>query len=422
MKFQYFILSIAFVLQTSFSAGAQLLPRVKPELAGMDSHRMAYADSAILRSIAAGETPGAVLAVVRFGKLAYLKAYGNRQVHPSTLPMTENTVFDLASVSKSVSTAISAMILVERGLLRLSDPVSFYIPGFQPWEDTTSHQKTSIRIIHLLTHSSGLPAYASVAELQKQYATPNPDGMIQHIAGVQRLSPPGTQFRYSCLNFISLQRVIENISGKSLQTFAQENIFKPLGMKHTDYNPTGETLALAAPTENNQAPAGTVHDPLAQVMNGGISGNAGVFSNAEDLAILSAMLLNNGELNGIRILSPLTVKTMRTIPDGYQDFGRTLGWDLSSAYSSNRGDLFGAEIYGHTGFTGTSLVIDPETQTAIILLTNSVHLETGNVIRLRSVVANAVAGAIVSVDEKSIAQSSGIRRSLWRKRSPDKNM
>jgi len=393
-KYRSFFLTLTIALLAFFVAKAQPLPHVTPELAGMDSHRLAYADSAILRSVEAGETPGAVLAVVRFGKLAYLKAYGNRQVHPSTLPMTENTVFDLASVSKSISTAISVMILVERGLLRLSDPVSLYIPGFQPWEDTTTRQKSGIRVIHLLTHSSGLPAYASVEELQKQYVTPNPDGMIEHIAGVGRLSPPGMQFRYSCLNFITLQRIIENISGKSLQTFAQENIFKPLGMKHTDYNPTGETLALAAPVDNT-SPAGTVHDPLARIMNGGISGNAGVFSNAEDLAILAAMLLNNGELNGIRILSPLTVKKMCTIPDGIQDFGRTPGWDISSAYSSNRGDLFGAAMYGHTGFTGTSLVIDPETQTAIILLTNSVHIETGNVIRLRSVVSNAVAGAIV---------------------------
>ena len=392
-------LTIVLFLHAFFLTKAQSLPRVTPETAGMDSRRLAYADSAILRSIAADEIPGAVLAVVRFGKLAYLKAYGNRQIHPSPLPMNENTVFDLASVSKPVSTAISAMILIERGLLRLSDNVSLYISGFQPWEDSISGRRTGISIIHLLTHTSGLPAYASLEDLQKQYTTPNPDGMIEHISKVQRLSAPGRQFRYSCLNFIALQRVIETISGKSLQVFAQENIFKPLGMNHTDYNPLGETLTLAAPTDRNDTPTGTVHDPLARVMNGGISGNAGVFSNAEDLAVLAAMLLNNGELNGARILSPLTVKAMRTIPVGYEIFRRTLGWDSSSAYASNRGDLFGQEMYGHTGFTGTSLVIDPETQTAVILLTNSVHIKTGNVLRLRSIVANTIAGAIVKLEE-----------------------
>ncbi len=390
-------LTLILLMQVFFLTNAQPIARVTPESAGMDSHRLAYADSAILRSIAAGETPGAVLAIVRSGKLAYLKAYGNRQIEPEPLPMTENTVFDMASLSKVMSTAISAMILLERGLLRLSDNVSFYIPGYKPWEDSITRQKTEIKVIHLLTHTSGLPAYASVEELQKQYVTPNPNGMIEYIANVQRLSAPRKQFRYSCLNFITLQRIIETISGKSLQVFARENIFKPLGMNHTDYNPLGETLDWAAPTEQDKTPTGTVHDPLARVMNGGVSGNAGVFSNAEDLAILSAMLLNNGELNGIRILSPLTVKAMRTIPEGYEELGRTLGWDLSSAYASNQGDLFGPAMYGHTGFTGTSLVIDPESQTAIILLTHSVHLETGNVIRLRSVVANAVAGAICQI-------------------------
>jgi len=391
-------LSLALCLQAFFVMESQPLLRVTPEQAGMDSQRLAYADSAILRSIAAGETPGAVLAIVCNDKLAYLKAYGNKQVNPSLLPMTENTVFDMASVSKVMSTAISAMILIERGFLRLSDNVSLYVPGFKPYSDTISGRKVEIKIIHLLTHSSGLPAYASIDELKKQYTTPNPNGMIEHICNVERLSAPGRLFRYSCLNFITLQRIIENVSGKSLQVFAQENIFKPLGMKHTDYNPLGETLYWSAPTEVDNVPTGTVHDPLARIMNGGVSGNAGVFTNAEDLAILAAMLLNNGEVNGVRILSPLTVKAMRNIPDGFEDFGRTLGWDKSSGYASNKGDLFGESMYGHTGFTGTSLIIDPETSTAIILLTNSVHLSTGNVIRLRGIVANAVAGAVVRED------------------------
>ncbi len=394
------ILFISVLLVRIFSfAEAQPLPRATPESAGMDSRGLAYADSAIMRSIEAGETPGAVLAVVRFGKLVYLKAYGNKQTHPQPVPMTENTVFDLASVSKPISTAVSAMILIERGLLRLSDNVSLFVPGFQGWTDSVTGRKTEIKVIHLLTHTSGLPSYASVEELQKQYVTPNPDGMIEHISNVKRLSAPKTQFRYSCLNFITLQRIVEIVSGKSLQAFARENIFGPLGMKHTDYNPVGETLDRAAPTEPDKTPTGTVHDPLARVMNGGVSGNAGVFSDAEDLAVFAAMLLNDGELNGVRILSPLAVKAMRTVPAGYEEFGRTPGWDAISAYSSNKGDLFAGNTYEHTGFTGTSLVIDPETQTAVILLTNSVHLETGNTVRLRGLVANAVAGAVRQMSE-----------------------
>ncbi len=170
-------------------------------------------------------------------------------------------------------------------------------------------------------------------------------------------------------------------------------------MIHTDYNPTGETLAWTAPTEKQEGGSvllGKVHDPLARIMNGGISGNAGVFSNAEDLSILAAALQNGGELNGVRILSPQTALAMRTVPKGYEKFGRTLGWDANSSYASNNGDLFSKSTYGHTGYTGTSIIIDPETDTSVILLAHRVHPEDkGGVVRLRALVANIVAGAII---------------------------
>jgi CubicO group peptidase (beta-lactamase class C family) len=377
---------------------AQPIPKVQPESVGMSSKQLALADDAINEAIADKTIPGAVLAVVRNGKVAYLKAYGNKQVYPTVAPMTENTVFDLASVSKTVSTAISTMILIERGQLRLNDNVPMYIPNYQPWVSADGKKK-NIRIIELLTHTSGLPSYADVAQLQKKYKTPNPDGMIEHIATVKREAEPGTRMTYSCLNFITLQRIVETISGQTLQEFSQENIFKPLGMAHTDYNPTGETLAWTAPTEKQKDGSvilGEVHDPLARIMNGGISGNAGVFSNAEDLCILAAALLNNGEINGVRILSPQTVKAMRTVPKGYEKFGRTLGWDANSSYASNSGDLFSNSTYGHTGYTGTSIILDPETNTSVILLAHRVHPEDkGGVVRLRALVANIVARAII---------------------------
>ena len=389
--------SILFLLTVTYLL-AQPIVRVKPESVGMNSKHLALADDAINEAIASKTIPGAVLAVVRHGKIAYLKAYGNKQVYPTIQPMTENTVFDLASVSKTVSTAISTMILIERGQLRLIDNVSQYIPNYQPWVGTDGKKK-NIRIIELLTHTSGLPSYADVIQLQKKYTTPNPDGLIEHIATVKREAEPGTRMTYSCLNFITLQRIIETISGQTLQEFAQENIFRPLGMKHTDYKPTGETLALTAPTEKQKdgnVLLGEVHDPLARIMNGGISGNAGIFSNAEDLCILAAALMNNGEVNGVRILGPQTVKAMGSIPLGYEKFGRTLGWDANSSYASNIGDLFSKSTYGHTGYTGTSFIVDPETQTAVILLAHRVHPEDkGGVTRLRAVVANAVAGAII---------------------------
>jgi CubicO group peptidase (beta-lactamase class C family) len=372
---------------------SQPLERAVPEQLGMDSRRLQFADEAILEAIRNNELPGAVLAVVHKGKLAYLKAYGNKQVYPDTVPMDVNTVFDLASVSKSISTAISVMILVERGQLRLADWADRYIPGFQG----------TIRIRDLMTHTSGLPPYAPVDSLQNRYGSPHPDGLIEYISTCRRDFQPGENFQYSCLNFIALQRIVETVSGKNLRNFAKENIFDVLSMAHTDYQPAGETLERAAPTEiqrDGSMLRGIVHDPLARIMNGGISGNAGVFSDANDLAILAAALLNNGEYNGRRILSPQGVRAMRTVPFRLQSFGRTLGWDSFSAYASNNGDLLSLSTYGHTGFTGPSLTIDPENDLAIIFLTNRVHPDnSGDVTRLRALVANTVAASIVHVGQ-----------------------
>jgi CubicO group peptidase (beta-lactamase class C family) len=365
----------------------------------MDGARLGRVDAVIEKSIREGEIPGAVLAVVRGGRVAYLKAYGNREVYPDTVAMTVNTVFDLASLSKPLSTAISVMILLERGQLRLRDRVDLYIPGFAPWTDSLSGRRRDVRIIDLMTHTSGLPPYAPVEKLKELYTVPNPDGMIEWISTVKRGNEPTLVYDYSCLNFITLQRVIENISGMTLQAFARENIFSPLKMNHTDYNPAGEMLSLVAPTErqaDGTVLRGKVHDPLAGVMNGGVSGNAGLFSNAEDLAVLAAMLLGEGEVGGVRILGPLTVRAMRSVPKGFEQFGRSPGWDVWSAAAVD-GDLFDTSAYGHTGYTGTSITIDPDSGTAVILLTNRVHpVDKGSVSRLRETVANVVAGSIVT--------------------------
>jgi len=369
---------------------------LQPQTAGIDCAKLAAADTLFGEAIAAGDIPGAVLGVVHNGTIVYLKAYGNRQVYPDTVAMTVNTVFDLASVSKPVATATSVMLLMEQGKLRLMDDVALYIPDFKGWTDSLG-RKSPIRIVHLLTHTSGLPPYAPVDELKKIYSTPNPDGLIKHISTVQRNNPPGEVFDYSCLNYITLQRIVETISALSLQVFAQRHIFTPLGMKHTDYNPVGETLALTAPTTrqpDGSVLKGVVHDPLARELNGGVSGNAGVFSNAEDLARFAAMLLNDGKSNNKQFLGQLTVKAMTRTPHGFETFGRSLGWDLYSDYEHD-GDIFGALAYGHTGYTGTSMTLDPETKTAVIILTNRVHPDDkGAVNRLRDVVANVVAGAV----------------------------
>ena len=410
---------ILFLFSLQAITMAQSLQRVAPEQVGMDSRKLMYADEAIEEAIANKEIPGAVLAVVRNGKMAYLKAYGNKRIYPNTEPMTANTIFDMASCSKSMSTAICTMILAERGKIRLLDPVSRYIPGFKDWESEDGKDKKVIRITDLLTHSSGLPPYAPAAELEKKYGSPNPTGLMEYIAGCKRDFKPQTDFQYSCLNFITLQHIIETVSGQSLRDFARENIFNVLGMNHTDYLPCQRDkngqwvntansrlstldfqLTRVAPTEkqpNGQVLCGQVHDPLARILNGGISGNAGVFSCAEDIAILCAALQNGGEWNGRRILSPQGVKAMRTVPRSTAALGRSLGWDVFTAYASNSGDFFSPNTYGHTGYTGTSIVIDPDNDTSVILLINAVHPEDGHsVVRLRSLVANVVASSLYS--------------------------
>lgn len=391
------LLFLSIFICTCFSVLAQPLAKVIPEEVGLDSHKLKNADEIIQLAIGNHEIPGAVLAVVRNGKMAYLKAYGNRQVFPTVVPMDVNTVFDMASCTKPLATAISAMILTERGLIHLQDNVNMYVPGFLSSINPT--MKANIRIINLMTHTSGLPSYAPEGTILKRYGSQNPNGFMQYIDSCKRDFAPGKGMEYSCLNFITLQHVIENVSKESLRNFAKENIFDVLGMTHTDFNPSGELLACCAPTSRLRGKAvltGIVHDPLARLFNGGVSGNAGLFSDANDIGILVAAIQNGGEWNGKKILGPETVKLMRTVPDSLKTFGRTPGWDMSSVYSSCKGTLLGPNTYCHTGYTGTSVVIDPDNNISIILLTNRVHpIDKGSVVKLRKMVSNAVASAIM---------------------------
>ncbi len=394
-----FYLFLSFLL-VSVSIIAQPLKRVSPQESGMDPVRLSQVDRIIEESIKTGEIPGAVLAVVRDGKMAYLKAYGNKSVYPSQEKMTVNTVFDLASVSKPVGTAIAFMQLVEQGRVRLTDNVSMYIPGFKPWTDTVTGRKIEIRVVDLLTHTSGLPPYAPVATIVEQSGAPNPTALMSWISNCKRDFKPTSDFQYSCLNFVTLQNILQNITGMKLMDYSKKNVFDVLGMKNTTYNPSGELLKLVAPTEKQKDGSvllGRVHDPIANILNDGNSGNAGVFSNAEDLAILAAALMNGGEYNGKRVLGKLTLETMTRVPAQVMSEGRSLGWDNFSSYASNNGNLFHPDrTFGHTGYTGTSFIVDPVSKTAVILLAHRVHpVDKGSVVRLRALVANAVAGSVI---------------------------
>ncbi|RLD16297.1 hypothetical protein DRI50_02220 [candidate division KSB1 bacterium] len=377
---------------------AQTLPVVSPETEQMNGKRLQLADQLIEKAIADSIIPGAVLLVARNNKIVYRKAYGYRQLVPVKRKMEINTIFDMASVTKPVATATSAMILLERGQLRLKDRVSDFLPQFKH----PNNFGKPIRIIHLLTHTSGLPPYAPVKELKEKYGAPNPDSLIAYIGRLPLEHEPGTYFKYSCLNFITLQNIIQTITGQTLKAFSEQNIFQPLGMHDTFFLPPKNKIKRCAATEmqpDGTVLLGVVHDPLARVMNGGISGNAGLFSTADDLAIYSAMMLNGGIFRGKRILSKRTVEKMISVPRGFEQFGRALGWDVYSDYNSNLGDLFSDRAYGHTGYTGTSVSIDPESKTVIILLTNRVHphdLHGGDIVRLRGRIANIVASSILN--------------------------
>ena len=414
------LLAIAAAAVMAVPALAQGTLRMdSPERHGMNPEKLAQVDRVIEEAISAKEIPGAVLSVVRDNDIVYLKAYGNKSVVPTVEPMTTETLFDLASVSKCVGTTLAFMQLIENGYVRLTDNVDRYIPDFKPWTDPESGETVDITVRDLLSHSSGLTPYINADTFVKEYGGNNPEKMEWYIATkVKRNFRPGTDFMYSCLNFVTLQRILERVSGEKLYEYAQKHVFDVLGLRHTCYFPliytpaasnSAELAGLCAPTEvqaDGKPLVAQVHDPMARMIMGGNSGNAGVFSNAEDLSVVCAAIMNGGvlvdkkgrALESTRILSPLTVRLMATIPpQNDPSVGRALGWDKKSSHSGPRGDLFNPETtIMHTGYTGTSIVIDMESKTAVILLTHRVHpQDKGGVGRLRALVANIVAGSII---------------------------
>jgi uncharacterized protein YbbC (DUF1343 family)/CubicO group peptidase (beta-lactamase class C family) len=355
----------------------------RPDAVGLDPDCLFRIDKVANTAIAEGRTPGAVVLVLRDGRVAYRKAFGQRQVQPSAEAMTADTVFDLASLTKPVATATSVLLMIERGQLRLADPVSTHLSVFD------RDDKRAITLEQLLLHTSGLPSGNPVADYEGGI-----DKAIQKIASIRLSAAPGERFRYSDLGFIVLGEVVRKVAGEPLDAFARKNVFAPLGMRDTTFRPGSDLAARAATTEKagERWLRGEVHDPRARKL-GGVAGHAGLFGTADDLALYAQMLLDGGIYQGKRILSPAAVRLMtapRRVPGGL----RALGWDVQTAYSSNRGELFGG--FGHTGFTGTSLWIDPPSRTAVVFLSNRVHpAGKGNVTRLRSQVATLAAAAIV---------------------------
>lgn len=344
-------------------------------------------DDAIAQAIRENRIPGAVLLVGHNGQVLYRKAYGNRAILPSPEPMTADTIFDCASLTKVVATTSALMKLFEEGKLRLNDRVTQYLPEFQDG-------KSEITTRNLMTHFSGLRPDLDLEPEWSGYETGIHRALVDKPAG-----PPGMRFVYSDINFILLGEMVRRLSGTTLPDFADAAIFHPLGMHDTMFRPADSLRPRIAPTEmlekSHVVLRGVVHDPTARDM-GGIAGHAGLFSTADDLGRFCQMLLDKGSWQGRRILSPLTVEkftTPQSPPD--QPILRGLGWDIDSPYSGERGELFPIGSYGHTGFTGTSLWLDPASNTYVILLTNAVHPHLRPAITsLRGKVATIVAASV----------------------------
>ena len=365
--------------------------------AELDRARLVLIDTLVEDAMRDGRLPGAVVVVGHAGEIVYEAAFGARAVDGPGEAMTPDTIFDLASLTKVVATTTSVMILVEEGRLRLGDRVATYLPEF------SSHGKDRITVEHLLTHVSGLRPDLPLEEVFEGAGT-----AIARAADEVPETGPGERFVYSDINFFVLGEIVRRVTGRTLDQFARDRIFRPLGMTDTGFNPPASLRPRIAPTQPCAPLAwpcgggdgavmlrGRVHDPTARRM-GGVAGHAGLFSTAADLARFCRMLLGGGTLDDVRILAPLTVARMTRVstPPHLAD-RRGLGWDLDSRFSSNRGDLFGVGSYGHTGFTGTSLWLDPTSDTFVVFLSSRLHPSgAGDVTALRGRVATVVASAV----------------------------
>ncbi len=350
-------------------------------------------DHIVTDAIAQNQLPGAVLVVGHHGRVVYHRAYGNRAVDPAVEAMTEDTIFDMASLSKCLSTATAVMQLYEQGKLKFDDPVAKYLPAF------AVHGKDAITIRQLLTHYSGLKEDVVLTDVWQGKA----EGIQRALESVP-YGPPGATFRYSDINYITLGALVEALSGEPLDTYATKHIFQPLGMLHTSYLPAAALIPHIAPTAHNddlpmthdELLRGVVHDPTTRRM-GGVAGHAGVFSTAQDMGLYAQALLDR--LAGRPSSFPLNTETLRLMCEPEQPargrYLRGFGWDIDSPYSRPRGTVFPVGSFGHTGFTGTSLWLDPRSDTYVVLLSNAVHPRGRPAISaLRGKVATAAAQAL----------------------------
>src|SRR5262245_16680357 len=394
------VTALQYILNRVKSAATLVAIGVAALAAAQEPSRFAALAPLVEAAIARPELPAAAVVVGKGDAIVYHAAFGDRALQPSSERMTEDTVFDIASLTKVVATTTSVMQLVEQGKIRLNDRVVQVIPEF------SKEDKSAITVRHLLTHTSGL---APDLPLEVEFSgTPE---AIRRANDLPTTAPPGEKFIYSDINFFLLGDIVRRVSGERLDEYAKRHVFEPLGMTESRFLPPASLRPRIAPTErcrpiswpcssaevNVPFLRGIVHDPTARRMDG-VAGHAGLFSTAADLSRFCRMLLNGGRLDGAQILSPLTVQRMTAPSTPGMKEVRGLGWDIDTTYSSNRGDLFPAgPTFGHTGFTGTSLWLEPATKSYVIFLSNRVHPDgKGDVTALRGKVATVAAAALAT--------------------------
>ena len=388
MRIKYSIHLLILVCVVSVLSGCATHPHATLQQA-FHPAELAQMDVAINSAITNNKCPGGVLWVEHDG-VAYHKAFGYRSLVPDREPMTENTIFDAASLTKVIATTPAIMLLIQRGQVQLDAPVKTYIPEF------TGGGKDVITVRELMTHTSGLPG-----DIETKTDWHGQAEAIKKACAEPLDNPPGTVFKYSDINFFLLGEIVQRVSGMPLEIFVHREIFTPLKMKDTGYLPPTDEIFRIAPTEvvDGKPWRGVVHDPTARHM-GGVAGHAGLFTTASDTARYARMLLNQGKLDGVRIFKPETVQLMTTVqsPPAISS-KRGLGWDIDSPYAGPRGKIFPVGSYGHTGWTGGSLWIDPYSKTFVIFMSNRNHpTEAGNVLPLRHQLGTLAAEAVADYD------------------------
>ncbi len=364
---------------------ALLLLSLSPTVGAAQSDFIAV-DEAASDAVISGEIPGVVVLVGLGDEVLLHRAYGWRRLVPEPAPMTPDTIFDIASLTKPFGTTLAVMSLVERGAIQLDAPLGRYLREFR------SRPFDGVTIRRILTHSAGLLAIPPASAV-----APGFPAAARALAKIPLDYPPGTGFQYSDAGFILLGEVVRRVSGEPLDRYLDRVFFRPLGLRDTSFRPREAVRSRVAPTEyyNGHLLQGEPHDARARLL-GGVAGHAGIFSTAADLARICRMLLNEGTLGGHRYLKPETIALMwESDPDGRTT--RTLGWDLSSPFSRTLAPFFPMGSVGHTGFTGTSVWIDPASHAYMIVLTNRVHPTGGGAAGIRDLrvrIAAAVGAAL----------------------------